>query len=251
MKFEDLQFPNVKKVALSLSGGLDSTTLLYCLVKKYGADNVYALSFYYKQKQSLELDMAKKSCELLGVNHSVIDISFLGDMASKISSNIQGSDISTPTIQEVIGDPQPSTYIPFRNLMFTSMLLSFAESNQCEAVALGIQSVDLYNYWDTTEAFVSCMQALCDLNRKTQIQICTPFVTLTKEDEIRIGNDIGVDYTNTLTCYNPNEAGEACGVCPTCSERIKAFATTGTIDPVKYSRELNWVDIINQFHVHQ
>lgn len=244
MQFEDLQFPDVAKVALSLSGGLDSTTLLYCLVKRYGAENVYALSFNYNQKQTIELDKAKVSCDKLGVLHKVIDLTFLGDIVGNVSSNIKGSSIAVPTIQEVLGEPQPVTYIPFRNLQFTSMLLAFAEANSCGAVALGIQAVDFYGYWDTTLEFVQAMQNICDLNRKTQIEICTPFVTLTKVDEIQIGDQLGIDYNDTLTCYNPNAAGSACGQCPTCVERIKAFATAGYKDPVNYTRDIDWDQLI-------
>ena len=247
MKFEDLQLPNVKKIALSLSGGLDSTTLLYCLVKKYGEENVFALSFDYGQKQYYELEKAELSCANLGVAHRIADLSYLGDISSAVSSNIRGSTIAVPTIREVLGEPQPVTYIPFRNLQFTAILLAFAEANGCEAVALGIQATDLYGYWDTTEAFVQAMQNICDLNRKTKIQLVTPFVTLTKTDEIQIGNEIGVDYSNTLTCYDPNEDGESCGKCATCSERIKAFATVGVMDTVTYSRHLDWDRLFEQF----
>jgi 7-cyano-7-deazaguanine synthase len=247
MEFKDLQLPDVKKVALSLSGGLDSTTLLYCLVKKYGAENVYALSFDYNQKQSIELEKAKISCDKLGVVHKVINLSFLGDIVGKVSSNIKGSTIAVPTIQDVLGEPQPVTYIPFRNLQFTSMLLAFAEANECGAVALGIQAVDFYGYWDTTLEFVQAMQNICDLNRKTQITMCTPFVELTKVDEITIGTELGINYADTISCYDPNEHGDACGTCPTCVERIKAFATAGIIDPTTYQKELNWDNMFVKF----
>lgn len=249
MEFNDLNLPDVNKIALSLSGGLDSTTLLYCLVKKYGAENVYALSFDYNQKQSIELTKAKQSCDKLNVSHKIIDIGFLGEISSKVSSNIKGSNIDVPTIQEVLGEPQPVTYIPFRNLQFTSMLLAFAEANDCGTVALGIQATDLYGYWDTTLDFVDAMQNICNLNRKTQIEICTPFVSLTKTDEIQIGTDIGVHYEDTLTCYDPDDHGVACGKCATCSERIKAFAEAGIADPAEYSITLDWEALIRKFKV--
>lgn len=244
MKFDDLVFPSVERVALSLSGGLDSTTLAYCLAKQYGGSNVYALSFYYKQKQSIELEKAKITCSKLGINHRVIDISFLGDMVGNVTSNIQGSDIQVPTIQDVLGDPQPKTYIPFRNMLFSTMLLSFAEAQDCGAIALGIQSVDLYSYWDTSAEFVSRMQSVAELNRDKFIQLFTPFVELNKIDEINIGREIGVDFGDTLTCYNPDESGHACGVCPTCSDRIAAFAKCGIIDPIPYQITIPWDNLI-------
>lgn len=240
MKFDDIQFPDVKKVAVSLSGGLDSTTLTYCLAKRYGAENVYALSYYYKQKQSLELDMAKATCQKIGINHHMADISFLGDFSSNVSANIQGSIIEMPTIQDIFGVPQPVTYVPFRNLQFTAILLGFAESYSCGAVALGLQAQDLYNYWDCSEAFTEKLQEICNLNRLNKIEMFTPFTTLGKADEIAIGTEIGVDYSLTLTCYNPDEDGIACGLCPSCSERIMGFKDNGLIDPAKYNININW-----------
>lgn len=233
-------FPDVKKVALSLSGGLDSTTLLYMLVDKYGPENVYALSFYYKQKQCIELEKAKASCKKLNVKHQVIDISFLGDIASKVSANIQGTEIEMPTIMDILGDPSPSTEVPFRNLLFSSMLLGFAESNGCGAIALGLNSNDQYNYWDTTPDFVSRLQDLVNLNRKTQIQIFTPLVELNKTEELKIGLALGCDYSDTITCYNPDELGRSCGKCASCSERLSSWMNLGIEDPIEYQIEIDW-----------
>lgn len=240
MKFEDIKFPDVKKVAVSLSGGLDSTTLVYILAKKYGAENVYALSYFYQQKQCIELEMAKATCIKLGVNHKVVDISFLGDIVGKVSANIQGSDIEMPTIQDIFGVPQPVTYVPFRNMIFSSILMSFAESNDCGAIALGLQAQDLYSYWDCSEVFTGLLQDICNQNRIHQIQIFTPFTTMSKVDEIEIGTEIGVDYALTLTCYNPDEHGVACGKCPSCAERIQAFIENDLIDPAKYNINIKW-----------
>lgn len=240
MKFKDVVFPDVKKVAVSLSGGLDSTTLVCMLTKHYGAENVFAISYYYKQKQSIELELAKATCLKLGINHSVHDISFLGDIAGKVSANIQGSEIAMPTIQDILGVPQPVTYVPFRNLIFSSILLGFAEANDCGAVALGIQSQDLYSYWDCSQAFTALLQDICNQNRLHQIQIFTPFVSLGKSDEIAIGTEIGVDYALTLTCYNPDDNGVSDGTCPSCAERIMAFAENKIVDPIKYSIDIDW-----------
>jgi 7-cyano-7-deazaguanine synthase len=235
----DIYFPDVTKVAVSLSGGLDSTTLLYMLVDKYGKDNVFALSFFYQQKQNIELELAKKSCEKLAVNHQIIDLSFVGELNKKTSANIIGTDIEMPTILEVLGDPTPSTYVSFRNQLFTTILLSYAETNDCGAVALGLNSNDQYNYWDTTPEFVERMQALADLNRTGRIELFTPLVNLNKTEEIKIGMDLGVDYSLTMTCYNP-EAGHSCGKCASCAERVAGFKNNGLVDPIQYSIDINW-----------
>ena len=240
MKFEDIEFPDVKKVAVSLSGGLDSTTLLYCLVKKYGAENVYALSFFYKQKQCEELEKAKATCTTLGVTQEIIDISFLGVISAGISSNIQGSDIQTPTIQDILGDPAPSTQIPNRNAILTSILVAYAEAQNCHAVFSAIQTHDMYSYFDTTPEFWQCIRNMAALNRKHLILVETPFMFLSKADEIELGLEIGVDFNKTLTCYNPNSSHESCGVCGSCAERIMAFAKNGIEDPIKYSIDINW-----------
>jgi 7-cyano-7-deazaguanine synthase len=230
---------DIKKVAISLSGGLDSTTLLYMLANKYGNDNVYAISFYYQQKQSIELDLAKKSCEKLGVSHKTVDISFLGDIARKVSTNISGADIEMPTIVDILGNPQPVTYVPFRNLLFSSMLLSFAEANECDAIALGLNSNDQYNYWDTTPEFVERLSSIVELNRMHGIKIVTPLVSLNKTEELKLGLELGCDYSNTITCYDPVD-GKSCGTCPSCAERIRAFKNIGQKDPIEYLIDINW-----------
>jgi 7-cyano-7-deazaguanine synthase len=235
----DIFYPSVDKVALSLSGGLDSTTLLYMLANRYGKENVYAISFYYQQKQSIELDLAKASCESLGVNHKVVDISFLGDIARKVSTNIGGSTIEMPTIVDILGNPQPVTYVPFRNLLFSSMLLSFAEANDCGAIALGLNSNDQYNYWDTTPEFVQRLSDIVELNRMNSIEIFTPLVSMNKTEEILVGLENGCDYSKTITCYDPVD-GKSCGICPSCAERIRAFKNVGKQDPISYMIDINW-----------
>ena len=103
MTLENIHFPDVSKVALSLSGGLDSTTLLYMLVDRYGKDNVFPVSFMYQQKQMIELEHASASCKALGVHHHTVDVSFLGNIARSVSANIKGSDIEMPTIVDILG----------------------------------------------------------------------------------------------------------------------------------------------------
>lgn len=240
MTLENIHFPDVSKVALSLSGGLDSTTLLYMLVDRYGTDNVFPVSFMYQQKQMIELERASASCKALGVHHHTVDVSFLGNIARSVSANIKGSDIEMPTIVDILGNPQPPTYVPFRNLLFSSMVLSFAEANKCGAVALGLNSNDQYNYWDTTPEFVQAMQNIVDLNRMNKIEMFTPLVSLNKTEELKIGLKLGCDYSKTITCYDVDDNGHSCGVCPSCAERIMAFKNIGIQDPIVYAKEINW-----------
>lgn len=224
----------VKSVVL-LSGGLDSTTLLYYAVQQHGKDNVFALTTNYGQRQSIEIEKAKISCAKLGVKHKILDISFLGDIVKDVSALSSSGDVKLPNIEEVLGDPQPPTYVPFRNLILHSIALSFAESNGCQVVYLGIQAHDLYSYWDTTPEFVSAVNKVAELNRHHMILMEAPFVTMEKAEEIKIGQELGVPYEDTWTCYRgPNEKGEACGTCPSCAERKGAFKKLGLTDPIPY-----------------
>jgi len=232
------------KVVSVLSGGLDSSILTYKIVKEYGAENVIALSFYYGQKQSIELEKAKITCAKLGIAHHLIDISFLGEIVRPICANIQGTGVDMPTIEDVLGDPQPPTYVPFRNLILNSIAVSFAESNQCEKVYNGCQSVDAYGYWDTTEAFFGDLNTVLDHNRQTKIKIETPFINFMKHQEITLGVELGVPFGDTLSCYDPDVEGKSCGVCPTCAERIQNFAMAGIKDEAEYRVNIPWDELI-------
>lgn len=223
------------KAVVLLSGGLDSVTLLHYAVKEHGSENVYALTTNYGQKHSIEIEMAKKNCEKLKVAHKILDITFLGDIVAPVSTLVSKTDIAMPTIQDVLGDPQPPTYVPFRNLILHSIALSFAESHQCQKVYLGIQAHDLYSYWDTTREFMNAVNEVAKLNRHNLIMMDAPFVILDKSDEIQIGLGLGVDYSMTWTCYTgPDENGHACGTCPSCAERRGAFRKLGMVDPLPY-----------------
>lgn len=244
------------KVVVSLSGGLDSTTLLHLMVKRFGSDNVYALSFDYNQRHNVELMLARKTCRMLKVAHKVIDISFLGDIVKGVSAMVKG-DVATPTLDDLDAHKTVPTYVPFRNAILSSIALAYAEAVGADAVALGVQFGDYennesYYYWDCSKKFTETMQALADLNDKHSIKYIAPFVSLTKADEIKIGVELGIDYADSWTCYNPTiekmlfykdePAGgrnpafrnkyTPCGVCPSCVGRATAFKEAGLGDPL-------------------
>ena len=193
------------KVVLSFSGGLDSTTLLYYLVAKYGKKNVFPVIVDYHQRHSIEMVCAKRTCKKLGVTPKLIDGSFLFSIVGNVTSMVV-NDMATPTNPS---ERMPTTYVPFRNGLFLMIMNSYAESIGANLVAIGLVREELQNnkdevrYWDTTEAFIKGMQALADLNDKHSIKYLAPFVSLTKEDEIRIGQELGIDYSSSWTCYNP------------------------------------------------
>lgn len=235
--------PNTDKNVVSiLSGGLDSTIMTYALVEKYGKDRVFALSYNYGQKQKLELDKAAATCVHLGVKHRILDLSILGEIVKDVSANIGGTSVAMPTIKDVIGDPTPKTYVPFRNMILNSIGFSFAESNNADFIFSGLQSTDEYGYWDTTKSFIDAMNSVASLSRAFKPMIVAPFVGLSKTDEIAISKEIkNIRLDLTLTCYNPNDQGESCGKCPSCAERVKAFMKNKMVDPIPYSINIPWV----------
>jgi len=232
-----------------LSGGLDSTIMTYLLVKKYGRSRVFALSYNYGQKQKRELQMAAMTCNYLGgVKHKILDLSILGDIVKEVSANIGGTNVAMPTIKEVLGDPQPKTYVPFRNMILNSLAFSFAEANKASHVFTGLQVHDEYGYWDTSQKFVDSMNAVAAQNRTHKVELLAPFSHLSKEHEIKIAEELGgVRFDFTLTCYDPDEEGRSCGKCPSCSERIANFAKVGIKDPIPYSINIDWVNLIAKY----
>lgn len=225
-----------EKVLVVLSGGLDSTIALHLTRAEH---DVEAISFYYGQKQKVELERAKQTCDNYGIKWHLVDITFLGDMVKGVCANISGSDISVPDIKDVLGDPQPVTYVPNRNMILMSIAASLAESIGASKIVCGLQSHDQYGYWDTTSSFVESLNHVLEQNRMNKIEIVAPFVNLSKKDEIgHLVTEYGVTDSlemlkSTLTCYDPID-GKSCGHCPSCSERLKAFSDLGLTDPIEY-----------------
>lgn len=234
-----------ENVVSVLSGGMDSTIMTYILAKKYGNHKVFALSYNYGQKQKRELIMAASTCEYLGIEHKILDLGILGEIAKNMSANIGGTDVAMPTIKDVLGDPQPKTYVPFRNMILNSLAFSFAEANKASHVFTGLQVHDEYGYWDTTQKFVDSMNVVANQNRTHKVKLEAPFSLLSKYQEIEIAKELGnVKLEFTLTCYNPTPAGESCGECPSCSERIQNFIKAKMVDPIPYAKQIPWEYLI-------
>lgn len=233
--------PDAKGCVIVLSGGMDSTIAMRLAVQKYGAPCVSALTFDYGQKQVHEVHMAARSSARLAVNHKIIHAKFLGDISKGFSANCD-PDIAMPTIQEVLGDPTPKTYVPNRNMILLSIAAAYAETRDVEYIITGLQATDEYGYWDTTARFAAKMNDVFAENRKTKIKLIAPFVTLSKHEEIRLLIELDGHtglLANTLTCYNPITCPTtllplSCGNCPSCAERINAFMRNNQVDPVKY-----------------
>lgn len=236
MSWRNLLPETDRPVITVLSGGMDSTILTRLCVEKYGADKVSALSFFYGQRQVREVELASRTCAQLGIKHKLIDIGFLQEIGKGVSANLD-RDIKMPTVKEVLGHPQPVTYVPNRNMILMSIAAAVAETSQASHVFLGLQIHDEYGYHDTTARFVNKINQVLDENRKNKIRIEAPFNNMSKTEELRILLEVDGNVSllvNTLTCYDPDEEGKSCGVCPSCSERLRAFRNIGIKDPIPY-----------------
>ena len=238
MRIEDIELPELpsgKNVCIALSGGLDSTILVHLLVHAYGADRVKALSFNYGQRNYKELEMAQVTAKNLGIFHDVIELDYLGKIVKKVSSLVADSELKPEKAEEASGDPQPSTYIPYRNAQFAFITAAFAESNNCQYIFNATNATDIYGYWDTTEDFRDVINNVLKLNRKNPLEFVAPFVKLYKEDELNIAKELMKEYGNflkyTWSCYNGDlGSGKECGICNTCTEKLIGYINAGFED---------------------
>lgn len=232
-----------KSAVVVLSGGMDSAIAARMTVEKYGAENVHALSFFYGQKQSAELECAKEIVKTLGVaKHQVIDIRFLGEIVKGATALVDDSVHEMPDAEEVGDEIQPITYVPSRNVIFLAIAASYAESNNLDLLVTGALSMEC-SEWDATADFIHRMNDVLCLNRKNKIRAYSPLLHLSKSTGIEILRkmDGNIDLLkNTLTCYNPHDGGVSCGVCVSCGDRIKGFKGAGVKDPIEYAVEINW-----------
>jgi 7-cyano-7-deazaguanine synthase len=211
-----------------LSGGLDSTVVLYDVVKKVGSDRVTAISFDYGQVLNIELELARKTCQLLGVKHQVIPLDFVQQILFKTTSLIKGG-------QDLKDGEEQNTYVPFRNMLFFNITLLLAEAaGNVDAIYSGIQPHSNFEtYWDTTPRFLQGMEHLANMGSPGIRIFKAPFLYSTKAKIVKRGIELGVPFENTHTCYR-GEA-PACGTCPSCRERLEAFEKSGVPDPIKYA----------------
>ncbi|MEO0202309.1 MAG: 7-cyano-7-deazaguanine synthase QueC [candidate division WOR-3 bacterium] len=208
-----------------ISGGIDSTTLLH-YVKKVLKRSVYAISFIYAQRHIKEIEYAKyQAKEVNVIEHKIVDISFLKDIIK--NSALINREIDVPTWEQAQKE-MPITYVPFRNLIFLSISLAYAESNNINEIYYAAQRQDYIGYWDCREDFVNSLNNLISLNRKFNAKIFAPFINLRKSEIIKIGLELNVNYNKTWSCYEGKN--EPCKVCPSCVDRKRAFEELGIYD---------------------
>ena len=222
----------MSKAVILLSGGLDSTTVL-AIAKEQNYD-CYALSFDYGQKQRSELEssivIAKKSNV---IEHRIMKIS-LNDIGG---SALTDKEISVPKFSD--SDDIPITYVPARNTIFLSFALAWAEVVDCQTIFIGVNALDYSGYPDCRPEFIEAFETMANLATKQsvegdKIQIKTPLINMTKAEIIKKGLSLGVDYSETTSCYDANSLGEACGECDACVLRKNGFSSANVEDPTKY-----------------
>jgi len=224
-----------RKAVVLLSGGLDSMTCL-AMAKKQGFA-CYALSFDYGQRHKVELDAARVVTKQLGVKeHRTVNI----DINQFGGSALTDTSLDVPT---QVTDGIPITYVPARNTIFLSIALGWAEVLGAEAIFIGINSVDYSGYPDCRPEYINAFQTMANLATKAGVEgeiikIETPLVDMTKSDIIRHGTQLGLDYSKTVSCYNPDEQGRACGVCDSCHLRKMGFGTAQLSDPTRYQSDV-------------
>jgi len=154
-------------------------------------------------------------------------------------SALTDNNIEVPKMKEVIGDPQNVAYVPNRNMIFLSLAVGMAESEGASDVLYGAAKADdTSGFWDCTADFRNYLNTILSLNRRNQIKIITPLIDKTKKEIIEYGIELGVDFSQTRTCYTEKE--QSCGECPSCSARLAGFIQAKKIDPLSYSRQIDW-----------
>ena len=217
-----------KKAVILVSGGLDSATVL-AMAKDQGYD-CYALSMDYGQRHRIELDRARKVALANGAKeHRVVRI-VIGSFGG---SALTDQELAVPTEES---NEIPITYVPARNTVFLSVALGWAEVLGAQAIFIGANAVDYSGYPDCRPEYIAAFQAMANLATKTgvngeTIRIEAPIIDLTKADIIKAGTALGVDYSNTISCYNPRTDGKVCGECDSCRIRAAGFAAAGVPDP--------------------
>lgn len=238
----------MSKVVLALSGGLDSSVLLYHACTKF--ERVYCLFFDYNQRHKKEYSCALKQIELankqFGHKCDLTTINVPLDTIAPVSS-LTNLAIDTPNVKTMRGEAQPKSYVPFRNLLFITYLLSFAESVGADKVWYGAALVDsLSGYWDGSKEFLDRINLITDLNREHRITVEAPLITLSKSQIIQLGIDNKVRFDHTWTCYEGGDVADA--ETASSSTRLKGFIDLKLRDPLQYKQQEMLDKIYDQQH---
>lgn len=220
-----------KKAVVLVSGGLDSSTVL--AIARSESYACYTLSFDYGQRHRVELDAAERiSQDMNAVQHKVVCL----DLRAIGGSSLTDADIPVPEFET---SGIPSTYVPARNTIFLSVALGWAEVLDAEAIFIGVNAVDYSGYPDCRPAYIEAFQSMAQLATKAGVEgrplrLRTPLMKLGKEEIIQQGIALGVNYAITVSCYQADSLGRACGKCDSCRLRKRGFIQAGLEDPTQY-----------------
>jgi 7-cyano-7-deazaguanine synthase len=222
-----------QRAVVLLSGGLDSAT---CLAMAQAEGYVcHTLAFDYGQRHRAELVAAERLSRAMGAaSHRVVELGL---------RQIGGSALTDDSIAvpEEASEGIPVTYVPARNTVFLALALGLAEVLDAQAIYIGVNAVDYSGYPDCRPDFIASFQQMADLATRAGIEghgprLCTPLIDLSKAEIIRRGSALGVDYGLTVSCYQADEQGRACGKCDSCRLRARGFADAGVTDPTPYTK---------------
>jgi len=226
-----------KKAVVLLSGGMDSATTL--AVAREEDYELFAVTFRYGQRHELEVEAAKKVAAAVGVaEHRMVDI----DIASLGGSALTQMNIRVPkdASERARFGPIPVTYVPVRNLVFLSYAVAWAEVLGAFDIFIGVNTVDYSGYPDCRAEFIKAFAQAANLASAAAVQnkgsyrIVTPVINMTKAQIVLVGAKLGLDYSLTHSCYDPDGRGRSCGRCDACRLRLKGFAEAGLTDPIEY-----------------
>jgi len=231
---------NKLKAIVLLSGGIDSTTTL-AIAKNMGFA-IYALSFRYGQRHEVELEAASLIARHFNTaEHLIVDIDL-----RRIGGSALTGDIAVPKSRNIkqMGKDIPVTYVPARNTIFLSYALAWAETIKAFDIFIGVNALDYSGYPDCRLEYIEAYEKMANLATKAgvegkqRIKINTPLIRMTKAQIIRKGIELGVDYSQTHSCYDPSAEGVACGECDSCILRLKGFEEAGIQDSIKYQARI-------------
>ena len=225
-----------RRAVLLLSGGMDSATT-GAIARRDGFE-LYALSFRYGQRHAVELEAARQVAAALGVvRHAILDIDLGAFGGSALTAGIEvPKDRPFAEMDAAV----PVTYVPARNTIFLSFALGWAETLDASDLFIGANAIDYSGYPDCRPEFLRAFEAMARLGTKMgtegrAITIHAPLIAMTKAQIVETGRTLGVDFSLTRTCYDPDAKGEACGRCDACRLRLKGFAEAGFSDPAPYA----------------
>lgn len=224
-----------RRAVVLVSGGLDSATTL-AVARRDGFD-CYTIAFDYGQRHRFELQSAEKVSHHQGASrHIVVPIDLRAFGGSALTSDLAvPRDRDESEMQAGI----PITYVPARNTVFLSLAMGWAETLSASDLFIGVNAVDYSGYPDCRPEFISAFENMANLATKSGVEgnrwtVQAPLISLTKGEIIRLGLSLGVDYSLTHSCYDPDDMGRSCGHCDSCQLRLKGFAEAGLPDPARY-----------------